>query len=389
MEAFPYNDDPIFRRTMVKIISISGYVAALVRCAAAHMMLESPVPYGRSTLNNSPLEASGLDFPCKLRAGVYEVTTMNNWKAGQAESVRFRGSAVHGGGSCQFSITTDQQPNKSSRWKVVHSVVGGCPAAADGNLLGGADAEVADSFQVRLPPQIPDGQYTFAWTWFNRKGDREMYMNCAPISVSGGGGDAAFLDTLPDMFVANLPSADCTTPPNLDFAFPFPGSSVLSAKDVSLGTLRGSGCSSAGEDARGGDSTQGGQQTTQDQDHGTVVATKDQVGSNVGSHLAALVTSTVQAEMSVQGFASSHLPAAEAASMSAAAPYDLQTDLVLHATGASVAHPYACNRCSHEGSIVCTDSDHFGICDRGCAVSQRLAPGTYCSNGIILRNRAL
>ncbi|KAF3049702.1 hypothetical protein E8E11_004628 [Didymella keratinophila] len=222
-----------------------GLACAMFGSTLAHLMLESPVPYGRPTLNNSPLDTTGLDFPCKLRPGVYDTTQMNYWTAGEAQTIRFFGSAVHGGGSCQFSISEDLQPTKSSRWKVVYSVVGGCPANVEGNLSGGPTSRVADTFEVVLPKELPSGTYTFAWTWFNRQGNREMYMNCAPITVRGGGNNASFLASLPDMFVANLPISACSTPEDLDFAFPDPGSAVLTGSQAKPITgLVGEGCAS-------------------------------------------------------------------------------------------------------------------------------------------------
>lgn len=108
---------------------------------------------------------------------MYDVTQMNSWTAGEAQTIRFVGSAVHGGGSCQFSLSEDLQPTKNSRWKVIHSVVGGCPATAEENLLGGPASPIPDTFEVVLPKELPSGTYTFAWTWFNKKGNREIYMN--------------------------------------------------------------------------------------------------------------------------------------------------------------------------------------------------------------------
>jgi hypothetical protein len=222
-----------------------GFISAILSSCVAHVKLESPVPYGKLTLNNFPLDGAGSDFPCKLRAGVYDLTQMNYWTAGEPQTVRFLGSAVHGGGSCQFSVSEDLQPTKSSQWKVVHSVVGGCPADVEGNLPGGPTDQGADTFEVVLPKEIPNGNYTFAWTWFNRQGNREMYMNCAPISVSGGGNDSAFLASLPNMFVANLPSSACATVENFDYVFPNPGDAVVTGRRTNLTTeLVGAECAS-------------------------------------------------------------------------------------------------------------------------------------------------
>jgi hypothetical protein len=214
----------------------------LVWHGLAHMVLHNPVPYGNATLNNSPLDDSGLDFPCKQREGVYYVTRMNDWKVGEKQTIQLAGSAVHGGGSCQFSVTTDTHPTKASQWKVIHSIVGGCPATAEGNLR---DGEHAGSFELVLPMGMPNGRYTLAWTWFNRRGPREMYMNCAPVLVSGGTDDISFFEKLPDMFVANLPRSSCATVEDIDFSFPQPGESVHSGGQVEVATtLVGKACQS-------------------------------------------------------------------------------------------------------------------------------------------------
>lgn len=221
------------------------FALATVSNSVAHMILEHPIPYGNSTLNNSPLDGAGLDFPCRQREGVYDLTQMNYWTAGEAQNIRFLGSAVHGGGSCQFSVTRDLRPTSTSKWKVVHSVIGGCPASAEGNLTAGSTSQAAATFDVVLPESMPSGNHTFSWTWFNKQGNREMYMNCAPISVSGGSNDTALFESLPDMFVANLGTTACSTPENFDYAFPEPGDSVVTGSQAKIATtLAGSGCAS-------------------------------------------------------------------------------------------------------------------------------------------------
>ena len=149
--------------------------------AGAHMILKSPVPYGNP--NNSPLEATGSDFPCK--AVPYTVNTMNEWSVGSEQTLSFTGTAVHGGGSCQISVTTDKEPTKESKWKVIYSIEGGCPVEAAGNLDQNGPS-TNNAFKYTVPAELPNGVMTMAWTWFNKIGNREMYMNCAPITVSGG-----------------------------------------------------------------------------------------------------------------------------------------------------------------------------------------------------------
>jgi hypothetical protein len=216
---------------MVRHISSPLYMLLLVTHSFAHMVLQSPVPYGNAMRNNSPLDDSGLDFPYKQCEGVYDVTQTNEWKVGEKQSIQFAGSAVHDGGSCQFSVTTDTPPIKASQWKVIQSIVGGCPATKEGNLR---DGEHADSFELVLPMGMPNRRYTLAWTWFNRRGPREMYMNCDPVLVSGDTNDISFFDKLPDMFVAKLPKSSCATVEDIDFSFLQPGDSVQSGEQVKV-----------------------------------------------------------------------------------------------------------------------------------------------------------
>ncbi|CAD6443655.1 6ddf54f6-8b80-4546-8d99-e3ab49dc815f [Sclerotinia trifoliorum] len=207
---------------------------ALATVSSAHMIMTSPVPYGVDTLNSSPLAADGSDFPCKQRSGVYEVTTQNSMDLGGSYDLAFKGSAVHGGGSCQVSITYDENPTKDSTFKVIHSIIGGCPMRnIAGNNGDNANAIDPDTYNFTIPTTLPAGKATLAWTWFNKIGNREMYMNCAPVTLSGGSSkrhelierDQAAYKALPNMFVANIGDG-CGTADSLDVVFPNPGDSV-------------------------------------------------------------------------------------------------------------------------------------------------------------------
>lgn len=203
----------------------------LYSVAHAHFIMTSPEPYSLGTLNNSPLADDGSDFPCKLRASTFEApqseTTIG---VGQSHQLVFRGSAAHGGGSCQISLTTDLEPSKSSEWMVITSFVGGCPANVDGNLPGGPSRIEKYPYSFTIPQDIAPGRYTLAWTWFNRLGNREMYMNCAPIMVTSdvpsrdAVKSAKSSSTLPAMFVANVNG--CTTTAGIDIRFPEAGENV-------------------------------------------------------------------------------------------------------------------------------------------------------------------
>jgi hypothetical protein len=226
---------------MAKFIWIapSAFALFIAPSVDAHMKLRSPVPYGLSSLDNSPLAADGSDFPCKQRPGVYELEGAENILViGEPNMLSFEGSAVHGGGSCQISLTTDLQPTNNSRWMVIKSIEGGCPASIPGNFPTNSDGEDANALQYIVPEGIEPGEYTIAWSWLNKIGNREFYMNCGPATVIppkkkgripepiGTKGRNSF----PDMYVANLASInECETPESFDYHYPDPGSDVQRA----------------------------------------------------------------------------------------------------------------------------------------------------------------
>ncbi|KAJ6438410.1 glycoside hydrolase [Purpureocillium lavendulum] len=213
----------MFAKTLV----LSGLAAI----GSAHVLMVNPVPFDKGNLNNSPLVEDGSDFPCKFdqKYTANPAGASNVYAQGSTQQLTFRGSAVHGGGSCQVSVTTDNPPTKNSKWKVIHSIIGGCPARGQAqNYPTDPGLVNPDKYDFTIPKELAAGNYTLAWTWFNRIGNREMYMNCAPMAVTGSGGSDGFLNTLPDMFVANLGprGARCETKEGPDLVFPNPGKNV-------------------------------------------------------------------------------------------------------------------------------------------------------------------
>ena len=182
--------------------------------ARAHVKLIQPVPYGATSLNTNPLLDSGDDWPCKQRPGVYDVTQWNIMPVNSPQTIKFQGQATHGGGSCQISLTRDTPPTKDSVFKVIKSIEGGCPSTNPGNVGTDPFGYGADSFTFTIPDAVSPANYTLAWTWFNKIGNREMYMNCAPVTVTSSSTKrrrgrmtlsqrADGMDSLPDMFRAN------------------------------------------------------------------------------------------------------------------------------------------------------------------------------------------
>ncbi|KAH6620096.1 hypothetical protein C7974DRAFT_398893 [Boeremia exigua] len=215
--------------------SIILATAALCAYTNAHITMESPVPFSADKITSDPISAE--NFPCKSKLG-FTVTKMNAMAVGEQQTISFKGTAVHGGGSCQLSVTTDTEPTENSKFKVIKSIEGGCPGV-DGTT---------NSYQFEIPDSVPNGKATFAWTWFSKmSGAPELYMNCAPIEVTGGASDTTAFDALPDMFKANI-GEGCTSPQNFATEFPDAGSNVQMGGTNDLKTPTGS-CGASGTPA--------------------------------------------------------------------------------------------------------------------------------------------
>lgn len=186
---------------------------------SAHMQMSWPYPL-HSTFNpntpeslkdysmTAPLVGGG-PYPCKgyvnSPSGSPAMDSVTTVAAGSTLTTKFAGSAPHRGGSCQFSMSYDN----GNTFNVIHSTMGGC---------------MVDSLSqdITIPSSAPSGEALFAWSWFNNAGNREMYMNCAVVTVTGGGSGL----TGPAPFVANAGTNDCSTIEGVDVVFPDPGPSI-------------------------------------------------------------------------------------------------------------------------------------------------------------------
>ena len=217
-------------------------ILGLAGMGAAHMEISQPPPL-RSKFNDfttdvdysmtNPLDKSGNDFPCKgflNLLGTDQGQSVVTYQPGQSYQMTITGGTIHAGGSCQISLSHD----KGSTWTVIHSYIGNCPAATGDT-----------NYDFTVPADTPGGEAVFAWTWFNNLGNREMYMNCASVTIGGSATKAkrASFDDRPDMFVANVGNG-CTTVETKDVDFPNPGPDVTRN---SAGTAPPSGSCGSGQ----------------------------------------------------------------------------------------------------------------------------------------------
>lgn len=345
-------------QTTVRSAAIFGLIASM---ANAHITITSPVPYGEDTLSKSPLNADGSDFPCKQRSGVYDITEMNNITVGQPQTLSFQGSATHGGGSCQVSISKDTEPTKDSEWKVVHSIIGGCPANASAN--GSYDPDgVTDDFTYDLPEGLANGEYALAWTWFNHLGNREMYMNCAPITVNGGSSSDDTYNSLPDMFVANIGNG-CTVLEGQDYVFPNPGGDVETPVATALGSATSGTCAQA---------------TSGPQPSGSATSPASSAAASTST-----AASSAQTQLSTSSTSTSTMTTLTTMTSAPIAETTADASATPSATSDSGSSDGGSVACSTQDEIVCIGAHSFGICNNGQASPQALAPGTSCSGGVI------
>ncbi|KAL9076077.1 MAG: hypothetical protein Q9161_001124 [Pseudevernia consocians] len=316
---------------------------------------------------------------------------------GAPQTLSFLGESVHGGGSCQISLTTDTPATKSSKWMVIHSIEGGCPAKGVAGNLGAdnsASAPDPDTYSYSIPTGIAPGAYTLAWTWFNKVGNREMYMNCASIKVTGRSNkrdtylnetdlaipELAGRDTpsFPAMFVANIPTSDCLTADSKDVQFPDPGTSVEKdgvASDLAPPTGPNCGAASGGSSssASSDSSSSGAQAASPDAASPSAAAAPSDAASPAAAAAPSVAASPVAA-------AAPSVAASPAATAAAAAP---STDSTSGSSGSST--------CSAPGTMVCSaDGKQFAICGpSGTAPAfQPVADGTSCRNRVIAEAKA-
>ncbi|KKY23698.1 putative dna-directed rna polymerase [Phaeomoniella chlamydospora] len=375
---------------MVVSHKMAGLLAAvssvLFTSVHGHMIMKTPVPYSTDSLNNSPLSADGSDFPCKLRSNAFDVVTENKMAIGESQTLSFTGSAVHGGGSCQLSLTKDREPTADSSFEVIHSIEGGCPSNVSGNLDADPNGSGAATFEFSIPDGIATGEYTLAWTWFNKVGNREMYMNCAPVTVSSGSSKRDNIKapiskiratSFPSMFVANIEgvSNGCATTEGVDTVFPNPGSSV-DKEDSSLNPNFGppTGCTDSSSSSGSSDSS------SADSSTATVAST-----SAASASAGVFATGTASAAAVSVTSATASSPAATASAVSSGVSPASNTSSASSSTSTSSSSSGSSQSgaCSDEGAYACAnDGSSFQRCASGqWSASIQMATGTSCTPG--------
>lgn len=388
--------------------------AAFIGTANAHMIMATPKPFGGPELDNSPLTSA--NYPCKLQgnpATFYNREGLTTTMAiGETQTLSFKGSAVHGGGSCQLAVTKDLQPSVSTSWQVILSIEGGCPSK---------DGQGPSTYDFTIPDSIAPGDYIFTFTWQSKlAGLPEFYMNCAPITVTGGAGKRsegnetmaiASREELPELFVANLAEINsCKTTPGTDPQYPNPGPNVIrpgsnnnfakvEGSDCvpkgasSGGSSSGSGPGSDGSGANGGSDSAG-------SGSGSAPATSAAAAAPSAPAAAPSSSAPAAAPPASSGFmtsvkpASSSAAAPEASSAPAAAPSSAAasaapssppfpiTNSTTTGSGSGPAAGGLTGTCTDEGMFNCVGGSSYQQCASGAWTKMTELPaGTKCAEG--------
>ncbi|KAK4186112.1 hypothetical protein QBC35DRAFT_516452 [Podospora australis] len=222
---------------------VTGALAALLataQFASAHMEIKEPAPL-RSKFNananpgtidytnTAPLAANGANYPCKgyhSDMGTPAGKATASYRPGGSYSFEVTGAAPHGGGSCQVSLSYDQ----GKTFTVIQSIIGSCP--------------LASTYPFTIPDDAPEGEALWAWTWQNKIGNREQYMNCAVVQISKSAAKrevatpeleapavvekraSVAFSARPPVFIANIENG-CSVAEGTDVEYPNPGPDVV------------------------------------------------------------------------------------------------------------------------------------------------------------------
>lgn len=213
------------RRTIIRASALI-VMASLLRPTLSH--IEMSWPYSlRSKYNPdtpeasidynmmAPLHSSGSEFPCRGYQNDNSIQPSIIYEAGSSYNMSLEGSAVHGGGSCQISLSYDN----GATFRVIKSMIGGCP--------------LKSTYDFTIPSYAPTGSALLAWTWSNLVGNREFYMNCAAVSIQPGTTpkrrrrDFQSMKDLPFIWKADLTQInECATVEGTIPVYPHPGPDV-------------------------------------------------------------------------------------------------------------------------------------------------------------------
>lgn len=348
--------------TIATVAAAAAFLPALVSAHVA--MVEPSTVFQAVGTNSSPLDPDGANYPCFVTTG--SVGDLPEYAPGSQQTIGLMGSAIHGGGSCQVSVTYDNPPTKDSVFRVIKSYEGACPSGStSGNLAANPELGLP-GLDYTLPSHMPSGPAVVAWTWFNKIGNREMYMRCAPIKIGGSNVDKTKYNALPEIFKANIGNG-CSTSEMYDVKFPNPGADLVVSPEATLGAPVGS-CGS------------------------TVVTPPAEEEESPSAPVLVEVPYTTSTPVSAPTPTYVPLPDVTEAPVNNDTPTKTKTKKPKKtATATPAPTPTTVTGGCVDGAVVCTSTTTWSMCDHGKLTPMGpVAPGTVCKNGeMVLAKRTV
>ncbi|KAJ2750841.1 hypothetical protein GGI19_004867 [Coemansia pectinata] len=126
-----------------------------------------------------PIGKAGQAYNPLCKHTIPTMTPSAVWTPGQTIKVQFQGLASHSGGHGEFSISYDN----ATTFVVVHQELKYMFVDGPSHL---SNKPTRMEYSITLPESLPGANHAvFAWTWVNASGNREFYMNCADVKISG------------------------------------------------------------------------------------------------------------------------------------------------------------------------------------------------------------
>lgn len=359
-------------------------VASLLSCASAHLVMKTPAQWTVSS-PQAPLAADHSDFPCQAGTPGDSVAT---YEPGSEQTLQLMGSAVHGGGSGQMVITYDTKPTKDSVFRVMTSWEGNHPVNSESvnNANYPADpTKLLDPIKFTVPSGLPKGEAVVAWVWWNKIGNREMYMKCSTVTIGGSSTDQSGFEALPTMFEANDGNG-CTVPEGVQaIKFKNPGPNVVGTGTTEIScdsSKAGTGSSSSGSSS---DSSSADSSATASATSAAAYTASASAGFGLGSGTTLSVGSALPTSASGVDAGVATAPATSTAATDASSPAETTAAVASATTAATAASTGSSSSGSCvEGAITCNSSSTWSLCGSGAVHEMGAVPaGMQCVNGAI------
>ncbi|KAG0289641.1 hypothetical protein BGZ96_006835 [Linnemannia gamsii] len=169
-----------FTLTPTPITAHTGLSTPCGRYQSIASCPEPPPGQVRDVNINAPIGTNiGINQKLCKSSVPYPFSSRTIYKAGETIQTAYSIGSSHGGGHCQWALSYDGEKT----WVVIKTMIRAC-------LQVSPDLEVQAKYRipVQLPDDLPSGNVTFMWLWFNAIGQRELYSNCADIRVVGRDG---------------------------------------------------------------------------------------------------------------------------------------------------------------------------------------------------------